>query len=327
MAKKLLILAEAGDGIGFGHYTRCKAIHNFFASHDFQADFILNVKGNESDRFDNVIVADWLANISDLNAANEYSHVLVDSYLAPLSTVNSLKEQFGAVCCLDDYQRINDGPDLIINPNVFGNRIAYSGQAVGGRNYVILRDAFLSADRKNEIRHSVNRVLLTVGGSDFRNMLPKLTNIIRAYDRNVVIDVVTGSDAAARTSTQIFGQKNVNIHGYADAALMKNVMLTCDIALSACGQTLHELAWLGVPSFGICMAHDQVANMKEYVDLKFLPEELYWDDVELSNKLHRYFAKYWDIEVRKNVSRTALSILNGKGLENIYNAINNVHQC
>src|SRR5687768_6944479 len=95
---KLLILTEAGEGIGFGHYSRCSAIKSYFEGENVPTDIFLNVKGEQTSEY-KAIVGDWMPNINAINTAN-YSHVLLDSYLSPLSIFSLLKTQFDSVIAL-----------------------------------------------------------------------------------------------------------------------------------------------------------------------------------------------------------------------------------
>src|SRR5688500_2526262 len=91
---RLLILAEAGDGIGYGHYSRCWAIRQFFEMEGTPTDIILNIKGSDARNFADAVSLNWMPVIADLNTEKKYSCVLVDSYLAPLSIFETLRQYF-----------------------------------------------------------------------------------------------------------------------------------------------------------------------------------------------------------------------------------------
>src|SRR5688572_24619188 len=132
IGKKLLILSEAGDKIGYGHYSRCFAIRSYFIENGVDVDFFLDVKGSGSFSYQDVSIVDWLSQIETINAHGEYTHLLIDSYLAPVTIFEILEPKFEKIIMLDDYHRIDHGPDLIINPNIFGDKVRYNGVSVGG---------------------------------------------------------------------------------------------------------------------------------------------------------------------------------------------------
>ncbi len=55
---------------------------------------------------------------------------------------------------------------------------------------------------------------------------------------------------------------------------MKNAMIKCDIAISAAGQTLFELARIGVPTYAVQVAENQTLNMLSWKKCNF-----YWKKI------------------------------------------------
>jgi UDP-2,4-diacetamido-2,4,6-trideoxy-beta-L-altropyranose hydrolase len=324
LGKKLLILSEAGDNIGYGHYTRCSAIRSYFVEQGVSVSFILHVRGSEHSQYNDVSISDWTGNIENINSDGEYSHVLIDSYLAPASIFEILNPRFEKVVALDDYHRIDKGPHLIINPNVFGNKITYQNVAVGGPDFIILRSSFRNEHRKYSFKKEIMRVLITVGGSDFRKLIPTLIDIASRILSAATIDVVAGNAGYCGELRSMYASNhNVNFHGFVSEDLMKTLMLASDVAISACGQTLHELAWLRIPAIGICIGDDQIMNMKEYVSMGFLTEELYWNDYDLKERIENMLRMMQDTAERISRSESAASILDNEGLCRIYNEIFN----
>jgi spore coat polysaccharide biosynthesis predicted glycosyltransferase SpsG len=320
--KKLLILSEAGDGIGYGHYTRCFAIKSYIEERGVPTDFFLDVKGAQSSQFKDVSMVDWQFGVEHINKDRKYSHVLMDSYLAPLSIFNTLRAQFEKVVALDDYHRIDMGPHLIINPNIFGDKVKYHGLAVGGSGFIILRNAFRNETRKFSVREELGKILITLGGSDFRKLAPAIVNIVRRINSITDVEVVAGNDEYCDELKALFTEKaGIHLHAFAGELEMKRLMLASDITISGCGQTLHELARLGVPTIGICVGDDQIMNMKEYVSRKFLNEELYWNSRNFSERVESNINQLKPADERKRRSEIAERILDNKGLDNIYHEI------
>jgi len=324
-SNKLLILTEAGEGIGYGHYSRCSALKSCFEEEmGVQVRILLDVKGAQTSFFNDVELADWPTRLHELNQKREYSHVLIDSYLAPASVFDVIKNQFTKVVALDDYGRIDEGPDLIINPNIFGNEIQYTCPAVGGPDYVILRSSFRGETRKHTVSDRVQSVLITLGGSDFRGLMPRLIAHIRNCAPKVHVHAVAGNKeyASKLVALGLFGI-DMTVHGFCDEITMKELMLSSDLAISACGQTLHELAWLGVPTVGVCVANDQVLNMKSYVANSFLEKELYYDqpqfDAEFIDSVHALMSS----KKRQEKSNSIRDFATNQGVQNICDEILN----
>ena len=325
MDGKLLILTEAGETIGLGHYSRCSAIKVFLDGHGLPTDIFLDYKGPvpTGKHFSNARILNWLPEIQNINTHRTYSHVLLDSYLAPLAAVSSLKNSFDEVVALDDYHRIDEGPDLIINPNIFGNKIRYTCKAVGGKDYIILRDSFRSETKKLEVHDHVQTILVTLGGSDFRNLLPRLLTIFLDSGFEGKVNIVAGKDEYSDQLRKQFQSvaDRLDFYGFVPETLMKKLMLESDLVVSACGQTLHELAWLGVPCIGVCVGDDQILNMKAYVSNGFLHREIFWDSNNFDLTMNQELGHFSDPSERRKRSAAGTAVVGSKGLNNIYDAI------
>jgi UDP-2,4-diacetamido-2,4,6-trideoxy-beta-L-altropyranose hydrolase len=312
--KRLLILTEAGEGIGFGHYTRCNAIREYSISVGIATDMLLAVNGNEN-QFPGSNLVNWRE--QDVNV-EPYSHILIDSYLATNDRIARLAASGKRLIAIDDYRRIDRGVDLVINPNLYGHKMKYAVPFAGGPRYVILRKAFREETRKVKIAGKVTNILVTLGGSDIHSLLPKLVMESKAVFNEAFLHVVAASE---RYKNELFDQwgpdKNVELYGFVGEQEMKALMLNSDLAISSCGQTLHELAWLGLPAEAVCVGEDQVKNMKEYVRRGFLGEEMYWDQPALNVTLRRSLEDLSAPELRLRRSENGRSIFNGDGLRNI----------
>jgi UDP-2,4-diacetamido-2,4,6-trideoxy-beta-L-altropyranose hydrolase len=113
---------------------------------------------------------------------------------------------------------------------------------------------------------------------------------------------------------------------YPDAAGMKNVMLESDIAISAGGQTLYELARIGVPTIGICVAHNQLQNVEGWGKTGFLKYIGWYNDENLEKKLKSSLKSLADESLRTDMSKNAREIMDGQGYKRIINAINTEYQ-
>ena len=76
--------------------------------------------------------------------------------------------------------------------------------------------------------------------------------------------VVAGSERLAK---KLHGNTS-QIYGRLEPMKMAEIMASVDFAVSAAGQTLNELAWLGVPTFSIKTGEDQHGNWDYYKNHK-----------------------------------------------------------
>lgn len=281
MQKNVLILTEAGDNIGFGHYTRCSAIRMEMENQGANTDMIVNLKGGViSDS--KIVKLDWLSNLKLVNSLSKYSIVIVDSYLAKASVYKTLKSTIEFVVAIDDYNRISYPVDLLINPNVYFQDLNYSNQKSrchGGKDFIILRPEFRTNQNFTKAREEINEILITLGGSDYRNLLPK---VIEFCLQSEIQSIKVVAPHAINGS---FDSDRLTILPVQTAKSMKKLILNSDVVISACGQTLHELAALGRPTIGICIDDDQRLNQNYYLNTGFLNLDIQWDNDDLQDKI------------------------------------------
>ena len=98
---------------------------------------------------------------------------------------------------------------------------------------------------------------------------------------------------------------------------MASLMLGSDVAISAAGQTLNELACLGVPTVAVCIDEDQRPNYEAYLRAGCLTREISWDDRRLERRIADALKDMEGGAVRRHVSRMGQSIIDGKGVERL----------
>jgi spore coat polysaccharide biosynthesis predicted glycosyltransferase SpsG len=98
---------------------------------------------------------------------------------------------------------------------------------------------------------------------------------------------------------------------------MLDLMLKADICISGGGQTTYELARVDVPIIGICLADNQINNLK-YGDLsgylKYIGDS---NDVGLFSKMKDVFEKIMSFQQRVKMSRLGRGNVDGKGAARI----------
>lgn len=315
----LVICTEAGSRIGYGHLTRCEAIRNYWAESGGQVRMIVYTDGEEATE-PHISLGNWIAD--GLNGCGidegEIKAILVDSYLAQPSVYERLC-RIAPVAALDDYRRIDYPTDLVINPNVFGDTAQYRpkarGRFVGGPRYVILRKEIRDALHETYPEEEGHGLLL-VGGSDYRKLLPHIVPSLLGQFRSLT--VIAGSDLYRDAlRDQLPAKDALVVRGRLGADEMAREYKRAQIVVSACGQTLHELAYLGKPTVGICVDIDQRPNQASYLQLGFLSAEIQWDDTGLLSLIDEELHRLSKPTERRRRARIGQGALDGYGAERI----------
>jgi spore coat polysaccharide biosynthesis predicted glycosyltransferase SpsG len=307
---KILIATEAGKDIGLGHYIRCSTIQEEFLNNNIDARMLLYIKGDTNLEVRGEF-CNWLTEKDIHIRYKDFDYILVDSYLADVTYFDYLKKNFKKVFVIDDYNRIKYDVDLIINPNVFFEDIDYQNQkAIGGKNFVILRKVFRNHNY-SQVSNHIQRLLITIGGSDFRNLLPTLLEISlqSAVPEICIIDPEAKIHTDNLPHVHILGRQN-------EKEIFENYQ-KADIVIAACGQTLHELASMGKPTVGICLDIDQEPNQKYYFEKGFLLKKIAWNEPLLKETILENIALLKESLVIKLISHYAPTLVSKKGVTSL----------
>lgn len=307
---ELVILTEAGGSVGYGHLMRCRAIAD-------AAGGELRVQGYGTyPGGDGIREQAWISHPEALIRELPSScRVLVDSYLASYEVYDALSNYFDRVAVIDDYDRLNYPADLLINPGL--KLPAYREQTaavVGGSEYIILRSAIRAQAPKSDYSR-LEQVLMTFGGHDNWNMFERLTPLLTCS--GLAITAVVGDDTRRDRIARACPDPAVNWLGRVDAGDMARLMARSDLAVSAGGQTLHELAFLGVPTVGVQTGKDQLWNMEGYVAAEFLPAYLDAESPAVEARIIELIEAYRDPALRHRAGLAGRKIVDGRGVSRI----------
>ena len=264
------IFTEAGRECGFGHLSRCCALYDESVSCGYDARLIVNSseKLPELSRF--TIAANWLNMDVLAPLLNDSDQIIVDSYLADLSIYCEIAAKCPIALYIDDDMRISYPKGIVINPSLYGDRLPYpQAKGVsyfGGADYVILRPEFclpIVRDNNNDVKC----VLITMGGSDLLQLTAPILSAICQRLPLVHKYVVLGSGLADTEEVEEAADANTEIFISLDAMQMREIMLRSDVAITAAGQTIHELLRCGTPMVPVMAADNQKWNIRGLKDL------------------------------------------------------------
>lgn len=317
---KLLILTEAGQGIGYGHFTRCSAILEHAIEKNLDCKMIVDWAG-ENIINELGINFPWVENLEKITSQFiEYNIILIDSYKLSEDGFKYLKLFFEKVIVIDDYNRITYIADILINPNVYFGEIDYYNQSAkcyGGEEFVILRKQFRTINKDNFILIG-NKLLVTIGGSDTKNILPNICKALFSY-KNFIVTVICPEK---KLKNNLYNQfPSFIFKEYLTSDEMYNELNESDIVISGCGQTLHELASMDKKTIGIELGDDQKMNQIYYYNKGFLPNLIHYNDFNFFQKISDAF----NIINNRNTNHTNFeskrTIITKNGINNILELI------
>lgn len=282
---KIFLITEGTVKTGFGHLCRCIALYQAFHEKGYSPKFIVNGDASARELLQGYEVSflNWIEELDKLyNIITDSDVVIIDSYLAGIEIYEAISEIAKKAVYIDDYIRLDYPKGIVINGTIYAEDLLYPKKEhveyLLGREYIILRKEFWTVPNK-EIKQEISKVLITFGGSDIKNLTPKLLAIISrnysSWEKHVVIGNAFNNLEEVKKSAD----NRTFFHYAPNAEGMKDLMLDCDIAISAAGQTTNELARCGVPSIIIQTAENQKKNINGWQKAGFILDLLHYDSV------------------------------------------------
>ncbi|MBF0256456.1 MAG: UDP-2,4-diacetamido-2,4,6-trideoxy-beta-L-altropyranose hydrolase [Gammaproteobacteria bacterium] len=132
-----------------------------------------------------------------------------------------------------------------------------------GIEYAPLRQEFLQIERPSQPSQPVqpNRVLISFGGSDILNLGLRLSQRLLDCHPQLCIDLVIGAAAsdqqADKLADDLLARHAPRLQLQRNCQQMARLMGQAELAISAAGSTLLELAYMAVPSIALVVADNQ----------------------------------------------------------------------
>jgi len=324
---KVFIITEGSRNIGFGHITRCISLYQAFKKRGIIPKFIINGDDTIKDLLKglNYQIFNWLDEKSRLfEKVKDADIAIVDSYLADISFYNTLSDLVKLAVYIDDNKRLNYPKGVVVNGNIYAEGVNYPKKDgvkyLLGTKYIPLRKEFWEVSEK-KIKEKVGSIMITFGGDDMRNMTPKILKFLRENYPELKKNVIVGNAFQNIDEIKKSADKNTNLIYYPDVKEIKEIMLESDIAISAGGQTLYELARVGVPTIGICVAENQLRSVKGWKKTGFLEYVGWYNKNDVLEKIKDAVEYLKNVKTRESKSKIAKKFIDGKGSLRIYNQL------
>ncbi len=285
------IRTHGGPGIGLGHVRRCLALAEALRREQAQVTFIVNDEAHVRsliERHGFAAMVDTEA--VDQPAATLYrlaslptSMLITDSYDIGTNELATMRPYTLTLVAFDDLADRSLPVDVVINAAIGAETLPYAdltdARLLLGPKYCPLRDEF-ARDPDRLIRPNVERVLITVGGSDRHRLTSRLIQWARQILPDARLDVVVGPFFDGQSM-----MADAKVTRHYDPANMRELMLACELAMCSGGQTTYELAATGTPTLAVQIAENQTQNLRGLSDTGTLTLAGCIDDVDLENKV------------------------------------------
>ena len=274
--KTVIFRTDGNSKIGMGHIYRCLSIADglskkgimslFMLSNYEMMDLIIrrgfsviNLNSDPDDMESEVYIAKSYVRDSNIPFLIIDSYSVTENYLAEM-------RQVCKVAYIDDVLAFPYKVDYLINYNMYADITDYEKLYEGtdmprlllGSNYAPLREEF-DADLNRTVNDKVKDVLISTGGADTLGVAVRFAEYLKSQnDKEYTYHFVVGGASPYYDELKKItdGMENIIIHK--DVTEMRELMMSCDMALSASGSTLYELCACGVPAVTYVVADNQL---------------------------------------------------------------------
>jgi UDP-2,4-diacetamido-2,4,6-trideoxy-beta-L-altropyranose hydrolase len=319
-----VFFTEGGKNLGLGHLTRCISLAQAFAEKEIISKFVVSADSSVRS-----ILKDYQPHYLDWTRGSQNLHehlnakniAVIDSYSADITIYQKIKQLARMSIYFDDFNRLRYPAGIVINGSLSANTIPYPSTEkvyyLLGPMYQPVRKSFWILKTKHH-KSSVKTLFLSCGGGDPHQLTPKLVEFVsRHYPGLLIVTIISESFQNPEMKQSSFNDKIRSLFAPSEKRLCQ-VMQNCDLAITAAGQTLFELAAAGVPPIVIGTAQNQENNINSWLNTDFIEFAGWWNDKKLMSSLKLYLDKLIsDRSIRERKSRIGQHVIDGQGSHRI----------
>ena len=330
----LLIRADAGEGIGAGHLMRCLALAETWKERggvveivaaaslpDRLAARIGEVGAGLSRARRGLQDGCGLAEIArDRNA----SWLVVDGYRFDADYLRDAAGSGRPMLVIDDDARHASYPvTAVLNQNLHARAEDYAGKTGArlllGPSHVLIRSEFRGWRGWNRsIPARGSKILVTLGGADPGGHTGKVIEAIQAFQRQSLeldlrVRVIVGAANPRLDALRALLETSDGMQILSDVRDMGEQMRWCDLAISASGSTVWELALFRTP---MLLATASSAEEPVAVSLKGADAALHLgrlEDLDVASLAEAIAGVVGDEDTRSRLSVAAGGLVDGDG--------------
>jgi UDP-2,4-diacetamido-2,4,6-trideoxy-beta-L-altropyranose hydrolase len=285
--RRILFRVDAASTVGLGHLQRCLSLAAALRHFGVMCFFLTNDDSEAHERvsrfgFDHrtlVYNQSWgkadVEKTVSTGAKLNCSAVIVDSDYEGAEYLDQLQRSGYFVVAIEDTVPHQFPCHMVINGDAHARQLHYESpfkdvQYLLGPEYSILRPEFWNLpDRLPSDK--VDNVLVTLGGADTYNIMPRVLKILDNMQKRFAVTAIVGpffkNYAEIQAIAQV-SQRNIRLVKSPDSVC--NLMMKADLAISAGGQTLYELACVGCPTVAVRVADNQDGQLAAFEKSGFI---------------------------------------------------------
>jgi UDP-2,4-diacetamido-2,4,6-trideoxy-beta-L-altropyranose hydrolase len=314
---RCLALAQAWKDAGgiaiFAMSRGIASIESRLKSEGFEIMYLKADPGSESDAYQ----------VADLFRKKKASFIVIDGYHFGSHYQELIRSLGLRSLFIDDNGHADHYyADIVLNQNIHADEKLYRSrepytELLLGTEYVLLRREFWDfSNWTREMPNVARKVLITFGGTDPSNGACKVIQALELLPSDCIqVKVVAGGSDDRYLQLQSFAEKRPWIQIIRNVTNMPELMAWADIAISAAGSTVWELAFMGLPSLIMIVADNQYKTASE------LERTGCFKLVEEKNLLDEVNKFLLCMSLRSTYAQRCKSLVDGYGYKRVLSAI------
>lgn len=336
---KVVIRADAYPELGTGHVMRCLALGQGIKDNSgdvvfatcCESDGLLDRLKKEDFFIQKLQAPGNLEKSLQIMSEENPDWVVLDGYHFDTEFQKAVKDAGHRLLYIDDYAHLERYyADIILNQNYGSEEFHYNtgegSKLLLGTKYVMLRKEFLKyREFERKCPEFAENVLITMGGADPDNNTLKILEAVNLIESPLNVKVVVG--AANPHYDMLAKEVEGSCHGVEilrGVEDMAPLMEWADIAISAGGSTVWELAFMGLPSVLCIVAANQEGAVNRLAEdgifqsIGWIKDRSVKDITEAVAQLGQTRA------VRKGMFLMEKEVVDGKGITRICAEMHNI---
>jgi len=261
----------------------CKELEGNIMNEILKSDFELKIiKIKEENKLnqdikDHLFHSSWLGGNQADDAAETINlirdlhidWIIIDHYGIDHTWQMMVRPHSNKIFVIDDIADRKHECDLLLDHNYFINHeeryqnlVEVATPKIFGTKYTLLQDQYyLFYGRVPPRSGRIKNILIYFGGFDKQNLTGMVVNsLLDIFHNNVTLNVINSNPPESLIKATSL---NKNIKIYRNVPSLAPMMLKCDLAFGAGGVTGLERCFMGLPSFVITTAENQIEITKE----------------------------------------------------------------
>lgn len=248
--------------------------------------------------------------------------ILIDKFNETKKILQILKKS-APIIAIDYTGKNKDMIDFGIN--ILYHDTGIQKNSISNFNNAILDPQFLKY-KKKKLSKNIREVLVLQGGADTHCFIPKIIKALSSLEFDININVVVGPAFQCWKQLQLSKSKSrKNVEIFHNVSNMPKLMKKSDLAISAGGNTLLELAYLGIPSLVICAEKFEEETANQMMKNGFGINAGFGKQLSIKQIQSHVVSILHNTKLQKNMNIIGPKLVDGKGISRISGMLESIH--